>query len=255
MAQHDRPLNGLRVLVTRPEPQAEHLAAMIKAAGGHPVIIPTIAIVPVARDLWALDNLVDADMLIFVSRNAVTHFIAAQPEGVMESVLLGSVGRGTTETLQQYGLPVHYQPREGSGSEALLALPELAEMKGKKIVIVRGKGGREYLADTLRQRGAQVHYLEVYERILPSLNDLQIEQAKAVDCLICTSVESVRNLCILLHSHLESMMNKPLLVCSDRIRKQAQELGFATLSVSDEASDEALVKQLIEMETKQWKQK
>jgi uroporphyrinogen-III synthase len=77
-----------------------------------------------------------------------------------------AVGPGTARALQAHGLDSIITP-DGQDSEALLALPQLADVAGKRVVIVRGVGGRALLADTLRARGAQVDFMECYRRMRP----------------------------------------------------------------------------------------
>ena len=241
-------LAGLKVLVTRPAGQANALCESLIQAGAYPITFPTIEIVPIAKQNWLKRNLADYDVIIFISRNAVAHFVAGLTESLPEHVLLASVGDGSAESMRVHGLRVDIQPEQSIGSEGLLAMPELDDISGKKIVIVRGNGGRELLAETLVQRGANVHYLEVYERVLPSPSVAQCEQALTADCIVCTSVASVKNLSFLLQKSLKILFNKPMLVISERIKETAESLGFQAIFETKDASDNAVIEQLTKME-------
>lgn len=155
-------LAGAGVLLTRPRHQAGELADAIAAAGGRVIDFPVMDIV--GRDRRAidadLDSLGEADIVIFVSANAVEHGFAAARGGAR----LAAIGAATAAALEAAGGHVDILPAAGFDSEALLAEPALVAVGGRRILIVRGNGGRELLGDTLRQRGAKVDYLAVYER-------------------------------------------------------------------------------------------
>jgi uroporphyrinogen-III synthase len=158
------PLAGRRVLVTRPARQAAGLADLIRDAGGVPVVLPALDIVAVAPPP-ALPFVPDA--VLFVSPNAAQYGWPLLASA--RSATVYAVGPGTARTLTGLGAPPLHVP-DGQDSEALLALPGLAQVAGKKLLIVRGVGGRPLLADTLAARGAEVAYLECYERRCPTMD-------------------------------------------------------------------------------------
>jgi uroporphyrinogen-III synthase len=238
-------LAAWNVLVTRPEEQAQQLCNLISQAGGQAIAFPAIEIVPIPIvDM----KIVGQDIIIFVSRNAVAYFADKIRDSVSESVLLVSVGAGSAESMRAHDLRVDIQPEQSIGSEGLLMMPEFADMTGKKVLIVRGKGGRELLADTLVQRGAEVQYIEVYERVLPSPTVQQCEQALMANCVVCTSVAGVHNLSLLLQKSLKILLDKPMLVMSERIKDYAVSLGFQRVMVTDTSSDYAVIEQLTKMD-------
>ena len=244
----DLPLAGVSVLVTRPQQQAQTLSDLIVEQGGTVIRFPVITINNIATRLWADIELIDAAMIIFVSRNAVNHFMAGLSAKLSTQTKLIAVGKGTAEALKKQGLSVDVQPAQGIGSDALLAMPELEQVSGKKIVIVRGKGGRELLADTLTARGANISYIEVYERCITSPSREQCNAALRADKIVCTSVAGVTNLMQLLKNDVETVLLTPLLVLSDRIKQHALSLGFKQVEVSADASDQAIMLRLMEME-------
>ena len=152
-------LAGKTIVVTRPQAQAAPLAEAIAAAGGVPLLFPLLEILP-PRDPGALvasaADLPGCALAIFISPNAVDHALPAilasgpWPAGVIPA----AVGPGTVKALAAQGVTGCIAPRERFDSEALLALPQLAssQISGRRIVIFRGDGGRELLADTLRAR-------------------------------------------------------------------------------------------------------
>lgn len=239
-------LNGLKVLVTRPEQQARSLCDDINVAGGLAIAFPLLDIEPITHETDINSAISDQDMIIFISRNAVTYFMTGLQMPLADNVQLVAVGAGTAATMVQHGLKVDIQPPSPTGSESLLAMPELNQMQGKNVLIVRGEGGRELLADTLIARGAKIRYIEVYRRGLPSPSKTQLEQAKSADCIVITSIAGLDNLCQLID--VEQLTSKWLIVMSERIRQYAKNIGFQQCVVVADASDAAVMQQINQME-------
>ncbi len=155
------PLDGLSVLVTRPAHQADALVAAIETAGGEAYRFPVFDVIPRATDelTGELDAARNADVLIFVSANAVQHGLAVLGE---TRATVAAIGPATAAALEDAGRRVDIRPAGGFNSEHLLMEPALNDVGGKSIAIVRGETGRELLAETLRHRGASVSYLSAY---------------------------------------------------------------------------------------------
>jgi uroporphyrinogen-III synthase len=146
------------------------------------------------------------------------------------------------------GLRVDIQAPAPAGSESLLALTEMQDVAGQKMMIVRGETGRELLADTLRARGANIQYLEVYKRCLPRYTQEEVTRALKVDTIIVTSVAGLENLCQLIND--ETMKHKMLVVVSERIKQVALGLGFQRIAVTDDVSDTAIADHVVKIRTK-----
>lgn len=194
-----------------------------------------------------LADLHSFNWLIFVSVNAVNFALKANNGKIAKPKLLrlGAIGKATNNALAIAGLSVDLIPQENYNSEALLAMPELQAMQGQRVLIVRGEGGREELASTLRSRGADVHYLNVYKRIIPSTNNTEVisllEQNK-LDVITVTSGEVLQNLLIMLDAvRHQQLFNLPLVVVSDRIKQMAVDMGFKRIAVTNSPSDEAIL--------------
>ena len=242
-------LDGLTVLVTRPEKQAKNLCTLIENNGGKVIAFPVIDIAPLMPDLSNIDLSV-LDMIIFISRNAVDYCPVIIKDNITSSISLVSVGSGSAESMHSHQMRVDLQPAHSTGSDGLLLMPELEDVTDKRILIVRGKGGREHLANTLRQRGATVDYLEVYQRTLPAPSIEQCDEALLADCMVCTSVTGVKNVGLLLEQNLKSITNKPIIVLSERIKDYAVSMGFSVVIVTKDASDTAIIEKLINMESR-----
>ena len=141
-----KPLAGKGIVVTRPAHQAGHLAGLISAAGGNAIRFPTIEIVAVEdqRSLTALIARLDEfDIAIFISPNAANQamkLIKAQRE-LPPHLKLATIGRGGVRELEHYGVVDVIAPTRFD-SEALLDMPEMRDVAGRRIVIFRGEGGR-----------------------------------------------------------------------------------------------------------------
>jgi uroporphyrinogen-III synthase len=242
--------NGARILVTRPDHQAEQLCQLIEQQGGVAVRLPTIAIVA-SDDLVAIQKklaeLDQFDWLIFVSSNAVNFALNANNGKIVrpKTLRLAAIGKATCDALTLAGLSVDLTPQQPYNSEALLAMPEMQIMQGQQVLIVRGEGGREELATVLRNRGADVQYLNVYKRVVPSIDNNEVRLLLAqqqLDVITVTSGEILQNLLILLDAGYHSaLFNLPLVVVSDRIKRIAAEMGFKHIVVADSPSDHAML--------------
>ncbi|RMG36923.1 MAG: uroporphyrinogen-III synthase [Gammaproteobacteria bacterium] len=236
-------LQGLNVLVTRPAEQAAEFSELISAAHGRPVGFPALEILgpedkhAVRRQLGALDRL---DLLIFVSANAVRYAFPLLPDQIPLDLRIAAVGRATGRALEAVGLEPTLVPDASFDSEGLLALPALQHIEGWQILIVRGNGGRPLLGDTLRARGAQVDYAEVYRRRLPQRNpaNLIANWERLVDVVTVTSVQILDNLFTLLgEAGSERLRATPLVVASERIAREAADRGCEQVLVAPSALD------------------
>lgn len=245
-------LQGLGVLVTRPSEQAQRLGEAIEAAHGRPIIFPCVEITgPADKDAVKvqLKQASQYDLLIFISLNAVQYAFDLLPDSLPMGQKIAAVGAATAAKLTHYGLDPDLTP-EHFDSESLLAMPQLADMSGQRVLVLRGNGGRELIAETLRERGAQVDYAEVYQRLLPqrSAANLVAGWEKWIDAVLITSSDILDNLFTLLGEAGEPKLKQtPLIVVSERIAEHARARGCRTLYLAKQASDGALLKALCEL--------
>lgn len=248
-------LSGVGVLVTRPEHQAHHLCRLVEAEGGSAVLFPALEIHP-APDrpaVRAMTGPVDRyALVVFVSANAVR--FGSDLIGQRRDLRIAAIGRATAQALNAAGLRVSILPKGGSDSEALLATPELQHMAGQRVLIVRGRGGRELLGDTLAARGAEVVYAEVYERrpARPTREALaEVEELwrhGGVNVYTATSGELLEALVGLVTPRCRELMDSTaLLTGASRVGERAARLGLGSPVILARApDDEALVEALVE---------
>ncbi|WP_018078415.1 uroporphyrinogen-III synthase [Thiobacillus denitrificans] len=245
------PLAGRTVLVTRPTHQAAVLAQAIRTAGGAAFEFPALTIEAVPLDELAvpLAQLAAADIAIFISPNAAQFGMAAIRAGgaLPAAARIFAVGPGTLRALAAQGLDGVVTP-DGQDSEALLALPQLNEVAGKRVVIVRGVGGRALLADTLRARGAQVDFLECYRRLRPQADAaalLACWQTGGIDAVTVASAETLHNLAALLGAPGTPLLrHTPLFAPHEKIAEAARRFGIADV-IATPGGDAGLVEGLI----------
>ena len=241
MPTADKPLATTKVLVTRPAHQAAAVCRMIESAGGEAIRFPVIDIVPatnqgaVSQQLQQLD---EYDIAIFISANAVGHTISLCPQGLPRALKIAAVGNKTAACLRAQGIPVDIVPKQGFNTEALLESPLLHVVQGKRIAIIRGVGGRELLAEALKERGAIVRYAEMYQRSRPVAVDEFNQLLEQVDILTVSSNEGLQNLYDLAVDK-KALTRLPVVVPGERAHALAQALDFHEIQVADNATDEA----------------
>ena len=171
----------MRVIVTRPAAQATPWVQSLAQHGLSAAALPLIEIAPtpdIAAVTAAWQQLADARLVMFVSANAVEHFFALRPPqaGWPAHTQAAAPGPGTTRALQDAGVPISQivEPAPDStqfDSEALWQVLRLQDWQGATVQVVRGDGGRDWLADTLRQQGAHVEFVSAYRRSPPHWDD------------------------------------------------------------------------------------
>lgn len=233
-------LSGKTILITRPVEQSDRLCQLIRAAGGVPVVFPAIEIKPPAepaRLVELLGRLDLFDLAIFVSPTAVAraweYIVAAR--GWPKTLKVAAVGKSSAQALIERGLKDVIVPPNHSDSEALLSLPALQAISGQRIVIFRGEGGRELLAQTLSQRGAIVEYAECYRRAKPQADIAPLLQQHAQQkfaAMVLTSRESLANLIELLGPAWDLFKSVPVFVPHQRIAEAASNQGMETVHVA-----------------------
>lgn len=252
----DEKLQGLKVMITRPEHQAGELQQRVTEAGGIPYMYPLLSIQPAAglQSLASILNHLDHfHLAIFVSPNAVTfgmELIHAHG-GLPLDMRTATVGQSSAQVFRQLsGFDVDHCPETEFSSEGLLALPALQQVRGQRILIFRGQSGREKLADSLRQRGADVHYMPVYQRLPAKCDAGQLGgaiQQRKIDIISLTSREALNHLFSLVEAELLTAM--PFVVINERLARHLREQGVrGEILVSPQASDAGILETL-----RQWR--
>ena len=221
-----------RVLLTRPAEESALLAASLSDVGifsrSLPLLeIEALPVTPEQQAVWA--DLGRYCAVIVVSKPAARLGVQ-RLERHWPRLPWFSVGAATAQVLADQGLDVHYPP-SGDDSEALLALPALREAIARtdaRVLILRGEGGRELLAERLREQGASVDYLELYRRFLPAYDPgvlMQRIQLERLNGLVVSSGQGFLHLQALAGSDWPQVARLPLFVPSPRVYEMARAAG------------------------------
>ena len=238
-----KPLEGIGVLITRPDGHANELISEIEDIGGHVINLPAINIVPRNKAIVEEEEtkLPEPDITIFISQNAVK-------EGLQyaRKSLIGAIGPKTSACIKSYGKNVDIEPTNGFDSENFLKEAHLQNVYGKNIRIIRGNEGLNLLGDTLQKRGATVHYLSVYERNLPNIEKKALEKTETawrnrqIHIMTAMSVQTYKNIFLLLSDELSKEIGStPLVTPAKRVieeaRKNYPQTRYALASGTDNA--------------------
>ncbi|MGM0564876.1 MAG: uroporphyrinogen-III C-methyltransferase [Pseudomonadota bacterium] len=249
-----RRLEGLNVLITRTEAQSARLRELLEAEGARAHCAGVLHIEPdhdnpgVQR---AQRQLHQYQHIFFVSANAVEQGLAALGP-LPETARIGCIGRKTAAALKRAGYRVDDCPESGFTSEDFLALPALQHLKGQRVLIVRGHGGRNQLRETMQARGATVDLAECYHRQLadrdfgPLCRSIETGE---YDVVCPSSSESLALLCQACPG--QALEHLPLIAINETMAKKAREWGFDSIPViADNATDEAILDALVCFERK-----
>ena len=233
-------------MVTRPAGQAAHFATALSGVGAIPVLYPVLEIrdiEDVAPVLNAAIRLDSFDLAVFVSPNAIEKALALilprrpWPAGLRVAAL----GKSSERELAWHGIRDVISPPLRFDSEALLELPELIDIQGKRVIIFRGDGGREVLGDTLKARGAEIEYVTCYRRARPQLDPaplLKLWEVGQLDAVTLTSSEGLRNFFDMVGHLGQAWLRKtPAFVPHVRIAEQARALGLGKVIPTDPGDD------------------
>lgn len=235
-----------QVLLTRPAGENEALAARLKTQGYEVHIRPMIHLSGLSDPQSLKQTAMHLDQyhkILFVSKSSVRFGLAIAeqywPQWPTRPEWL-AVGPGTARELDEFGIRASYP--ESSGSEELLSLPQLCRLSGERLLIVRGRGGRELLFAELVRRGAEVEYWEVYERSELIYDDLAEDMAEVAQphgrlLVVLTSMEIMENFARQAGPLAKHCL---VLVPSQRIADRARLYAFPKVLNVGGASEQAL---------------
>ena len=238
----------MRVIVTRPAAQAADWVAQLQVHAIDAVALPLIGIAPVA-DPTALHaawrGLTTRRLVVFVSPNAAEQFFAQRPPDAPwpPALLAGSPGPGTTRVLVGLGVAPQRIVEPASDapqfdSESLWAQLRERDWRDANVLIVRGDGGRDWLAKTLREAGAQVAHVAAYERTAPVFDAAASALLRAAldrpaaHLWFFSSSEAIDNLhnLDLAHGSAADWRAANAIATHPRIAERARQLGFARVT-------------------------
>lgn len=235
-----------RLLVTRFAPHALRLANLLNAQGIFAVAQPLLDVQKTAEFADPSPVFTKTyDYIIAVSRNAVDYTNQALAENSWPRSCYLAVGKGTQAELCRATGQTVFVPERQFDSEGLLALPCLAQIQNKRILILRGLGGRELLANSLTARAATVDYYQPYQRTAINLNGLlMVEkwQLQNINGIIISSVELLKRLLeVVPQGELNWLKTTTIYAPSQRITEQASLAGWSNVQVLPSMLDKQIV--------------
>lgn len=250
----EQPLQGQRVLVTRPVHQAQGQIRQLEALGAEPVALPLLEIAPIDETEPAAFQTIKSRILeldlyagvIFVSPNAarlgadwIDQYWPQLPLGVHWL----AVGAATADALEQAGIPASHVPG-GHDSEALLRARVLQNVADQRYLILRGTGGRELLAETLRARGARVDYADLYRRRCPHYPSAVIQSTifkPRLSAILITSGQALEHLLELAGAS-PVLFDTLIVVPSQRVASLARARGCNRIRIADGPDDRSMIR-------------
>ncbi|WP_206486044.1 uroporphyrinogen-III synthase [Thalassotalea sp. G2M2-11] len=244
-------------VITRPRKQGVQLKHALQRVGLDAQCQPLFEYQPATTSgrVLSITDSFSPTIIIFVSVAAVEFAQQALPlkQWINDSIQVIAVGTATQMALKKLDIEAvcpHHHDTEG-----MLALPALSANQltaTSNVLIVRGNGGRELLATQLKQLGANVQYLESYQRDWLDIPQHIIDQWRQnqITGFIVTSNALLQRIVGLLDINDKYWQNTCLwVVASDRIKETAQHLGLQKVINSQGANDQAIIDALLNRES------
>jgi uroporphyrinogen III methyltransferase/synthase len=196
-----RPLHGRRVVVTRARAQASGLAATLRELGAEVVELPAIRIEQLTDSeavCAAAEGIEDYALVCLTSPNGVRLLFealtaAGKDARALTAATIAAIGPGTARELAAHGIRADVVP-ERFVAEALVEALAAVEVSGKRVLLARAAEARDVLPEALRERGAEVDVVALYETVRETPDDEAVAAAQNADYVTFTSSSTVRNL-------------------------------------------------------------
>ncbi|HVQ58570.1 MAG TPA: uroporphyrinogen-III C-methyltransferase [Solirubrobacterales bacterium] len=196
-----RPLHGRRVVVTRARAQASGLAATLRGLGAEAIELPAIRIEPrldatEVRDAAAAIG--EYALVCLTSPNGVRLLFealaaAGRDSRALAGATVAAIGPGTARALAEHGIAADVVP-ERFVAEALVEALAGVEVEGRRVLVARAAEARDVLPDALRERGAEVDVVALYETVREQPDEAAVEAAQGAEYVTFTSSSTVTNL-------------------------------------------------------------
>ena len=240
----DLPLQGRRIVVTRPREQAEELAEGLERLGAEVVIVPLVAIEPVEDErplAAALRELDSYGWVVVTSANGVAAVQRALPGAAFGAARVAAVGPATARAVQELGVDPSFVPDLYAAEEIAAGLGPL---EGMRVLLLQADIASPSLAEELRDRGAKLDAIVAYRTVemTPSPAELA-ELERGVDAIVLASGSAARSLAAL---GLSSPLRETQLVCiGPKTAEAARAAGLTVGLVAHEASAEGIIHALV----------
>lgn len=247
----DKPLSKKRIVVTRPQAQADGFCRKLADAGAIPIRFPTIRITPMPdtqRLDAALQRLGDYAWAVFTSVNGVAYcwdrLAAVASTRLPDTLRVAAIGPATAQALHDRQVAPDFVPTEFVAERIAEGLGDVA---GQAVLLPRAEAARKTLATLLTERGARVDEIPVY-RTAPDAPSPEAYAAleAGVDALTFTSSSTVRHFAALLAGRAPTGVQEALIACIGPITAAtARSLGYEVATVADEYTTDGLLRALV----------
>lgn len=251
-----QPLQGAAVVITRPVGLNRAWAIKVHKLGGQAIQLPGMTLRPNVTTKFQFDRLCSSDIVLFTSPAAVRYAWRAWPQlNFSKTIKIYAVGMTTAAALKYRDIKNAQIPNEQQNSDGLLALKDLRSIRGKKIAIASGEGGREQLQNELCRRGAKVEKIAVYRRSPARLGKPHyglLTSLTKSDYIFFSSTEAISNL----HNNLakeawQRLRQMKAIVSSARLAAILKKCGFVRIAIAPSANSHDMLKKLIELHSRQ----
>ncbi|HEY1276101.1 MAG TPA: uroporphyrinogen-III C-methyltransferase [Thermoleophilaceae bacterium] len=183
-----RPLDGQVVAVTRARAQASELAARLRELGAEVVETPSIRIEPRPAEIGG-----GYSLICFTSPNGVHLYFEAlgSDARALAGATIAAIGPGTAAALRRHGIEPDVVP-ERSVAEALVEALADVPVEGRRVLVARAAKARDVLPDALRERGAEVDVVALYDTVAEPLSAEQLAALERATYVTFTSSSTVR---------------------------------------------------------------
>jgi uroporphyrinogen III methyltransferase/synthase len=199
----EEPLLGKKIVITRAREQAGELIRLLEGYGAHVIEFPTIEVVP--PDSWdsvdrAIGDLETYHWIIFTSTNGVKFFLKRlrlKKRRLREfnDLRFCAIGPRTGQEIEKAGVKVNVVP-DRYCAEGLVQRLGIEKLEGRRILLARAKKARDLVPKELRNLGATVDVVEVYQTVMPNVSKKEIErvfQRDRIDLITFTSSSTVNH--------------------------------------------------------------
>lgn len=234
----------MNILITRPHGKGDALAQQLQQAGYQATLFPVLKLNYLTPTPSELTPLLNADKIVFISQDSVKALLALKPE-INTKAQFYAVGQQTADAVwEAFGVRAALPKQHDS--DGLLALKSLQQVDSQNMVLVKGKGGRTVIAESLKQRGAFLNNVVVYERL--AVDDepqkwLDHWQNINVNGIVITSNAAVDAIFRdLIQVQLNWLSQRQFYVASQRIGEhlELQSINKTNIHIAAGASDSAL---------------
>ncbi|MFL2549353.1 MAG: uroporphyrinogen-III synthase [Gammaproteobacteria bacterium] len=239
----------MHILITRQLDQSKNFSSLLNELNIKNTIFPVIKIKKIKLNEEQIENIKNSDLIIFTSQNSVTSLIDNLKISDLDGKIIAAIGKSTSKLLEDIGIKVDICPESDFTSETLFKEIKKKNIKNKKVTIIKGIGGRNFLQDNLSQDNHVYSDINVYSRNLPDEKDCNIDNILEDITHICiTSIDVFSNLKKILDLHKISNLKKIIFISGNEKIANVIKTNFPNNSIliSSNPTNEEMLKVVLQ---------